>query len=151
MSDPLLLLLEKDRIIDVINQLFIATDKRDWPAVRRCFAEAVLFDMTSLTGGTPSRLTPEQIAAGWEDGLRAIEVIHHQAGNYRVDVRGDRGTAFCYAIASHYRRTRSGRNTRTLVGSYDFHLIRLDGRWQIDSFRFNLKYVDGNANLEQEE
>jgi SnoaL-like protein len=151
MSDPLLLLLEKDRIVDVINQLFIATDKRDWPALRRCFAEAVLFDMTSLTGGAPSRLTPEQIAVEWEERLRPIEVIHHQAGNYRVDVRGDRSTAFCYAIASHYRRTRSGRNSRTFVGSYDFHLLRLDGRWQIDSVRFNLKYVDGNANLEREE
>jgi SnoaL-like protein len=150
MSDPLLLLLEKDRIVDVITQLFIATDKRDWPAVRRCFAEAVLFDMMSLTGDGPSRLTPEQIASGWEDGLRPIEVVHHQAGNYRVDVRGDRATAFCYAIASHYRTTRSGGNTRTLVGSYDFHLLRLDGRWQIDSFRFNLKYVDGNANLERD-
>jgi hypothetical protein len=150
MSDPLLLLLEKDRIIDVINQLFIATDKRDWPAVRRCFAEAVLFDMTSLAGGAPSRVTPDQIAAGWEEGLRPIEAVHHQAGNYRVDVRGDQATALCYGIASHYRSTRSGRNTRMFVGSYDFHLFRMDGRWQIDSFRFNLKYIDGNADLERE-
>jgi SnoaL-like protein len=112
MSDPLLLLLEKDRVVDTINQLFIATDKRDWPAVRRCFAEAVLFDMTSVAGGAPSRLTPEQIATGWEEGLRSIEALHHQAGNYRVDVRGDQATAFCYGIASHYRSTRSGQNTR---------------------------------------
>jgi hypothetical protein len=36
----------------------------------------------------------EQIAAGWEDGLRPIESVHHQAGNYRMQVRGDeeRGT-----------------------------------------------------------
>ena len=150
MSDPVLLLLEKDCIIDVINQLFIATDKRDWPAVRRCFAEAVLFDMTSLTGGAPSRVTPDQIAAGWEEGLRPLEAVHHQAGNHRVDLRGDQATAFCYGIASHYRSTRSGRNTRVFVGSYDFHLLRVDGRWQIDSFRFNLKYIDGNADLERE-
>jgi hypothetical protein len=95
MSDPLQLLLEKDRIIDLINQLFIATDRR------------------------------------------------------RVDVRGDQATAFCYGIASHYRSTRSGRNTRAFIGSYDFHLLRMDGRWQIDSFRFNLKYIDGNAELER--
>ncbi len=150
MSDPSLLLLEKDRVSDTITQLFIATDRRDWPAVRRCFAEAVLFDMTSMTGGCPSRLTPEQIALGWEDGLRPIEVVHHQVGNYRVEVRGDQATAFCYGIAIHYRSTRSGRNTRTFVGSYDFHLLRLEGRWQIDSFRFNLKFIEGNAELEQE-
>jgi hypothetical protein len=150
MSDPLLLLLEKDRIIDTINALFISTDKRDWPAVRRCFAELVFFDMTSMTGGSPSRLTPEQIVAGWDQGLRPIEKTHHQAGNYHVDVHGEQATAFCYGIASHYRATRSGRNTRLFVGSYDFHLLRTDGRWQIDSFRFNLKYIDGNAELERE-
>jgi hypothetical protein len=150
MTDLLHLLLEKDRIIDVVNQLFISTDKRDWPAVRRCFAELVLIDVSSMTGGPPSRLTPEQIAAGWEQGLRPIEAIHHQVGNYRVELHGDQATAFCYGIASHYRRTRSGRNTRVFVGSYDFHLLRAEGRWQIDSFRFNLKYVDGNAELERE-
>ena len=145
MSDPLLLLLEKDRVIDLINQLFIATDKRDWPTVRRCFAETVLFDMTSLTGDAPSRLTPAEIAAGWEEGLRPIEVVHHQAGNYRVDIRGDQATAFCYATASHHRSTGSGGNTRQFVGSYDLHLLRMDGRWQIDSFRFNLKFIDVGA------
>jgi hypothetical protein len=151
MSDPLLLLLEKDRIIDTINQLFISTDKRDWPGVRRCFADSVLFDMTSLAGGKPTPMTPEQISAVWEQGLRPIESIHHQAGNYRVDIHGEQATAFCYGIALHYRRTRSGQNTRTFVGSYDFHLLRLEGRWRIDSFRFNLKFLDGNLELEQAE
>ena len=150
MNDPLRLLLEKDQIIDTINQLFIATDNRDWPAVRGCLADTVLLDMTSLTGGSPSKLTGEQVAEGWKQGLRAIEAMHHQAGNYRVEVQGDQATAFCYGIASHYRSTRSGRNTRVFVGSYDFHLLRIESRWQIDSFRFNLKYIDGNAELERE-
>jgi hypothetical protein len=35
------------------------------------------------------------------------------------------------------------------VGSYDFRLVLLD-RWRITSFRFNLKYLDGNLNLERE-
>ena len=39
-------------------------------------------------------------------------------------------------------------NTRTFVGSYDFHLIKNDERWQIDKFKFNLKYIDGNLKLE---
>jgi hypothetical protein len=150
MNDPLSLLLEKDRIIDTLNLLFTATDERDWPTVRRCFAEKVLFDMTSLAGGAPSWVTPEQIAAGWEEGLRQLEAIHHQVGNYHVDVRGDEATAFCYGIASHYRSTGSGRNTRVFVGSYDFHLLRVEERWRIDSFRFNLKYIDGNAELERD-
>jgi SnoaL-like domain len=106
--------------------------------------------MTSLAGGQPSQMSSEQVAAGWEEGLRSIEAVHHQAGNYRVKLQGEQATAFCYGIASHYRKTRSGRNTRVFVGSYDFHLRLVRHRWLIDRFRFNLKYVDGNAELERD-
>lgn len=151
MQDQLQHLLEKDRIIDTINQLFIGTDTRDWPTVRACFADTVYFDMTALAGGSAGQLTPEQIVAAWEESLRPLQAIHHQVGNYRVQLEGDQATAFCYATASHYRPTRSGHNTRVVVGSYDLHLRRVEGRWQIDSFRFTLKYVDGNAALEDGE
>jgi SnoaL-like domain len=150
MSDPVRELVEKDRIIDTVNQLFVSTDQRDWGGVRSVLAADVLMDMTSLAGGKPTRMSAEQIAAGWEQGLRPIEAVHHQAGNYRVQLDGERATAFCYGTAYHYRKTRSGRNTRVFVGSYDFHLQRTNDRWLIDSFRFNLKYVDGNLNLESD-
>jgi hypothetical protein len=35
------------------------------------------------------------------------------------------------------------------VGGYDFHLLQ-DGEWRIDLFRFNLKFIDGNVELERE-
>jgi SnoaL-like domain len=148
MADGLSELIEKDRIIDTINWLFICTDRRDWTGVRSVLADSVLMDMTSLVGGEPTRMTAEQVAAGWEEGLRPMEAVHHQAGNYRVQLDGSEATGFCYGTASHYRKTRSGRNTRVFVGSYDFHLRQASGQWRIDSFRFNLKYLDGNASLE---
>ena len=151
MDDSIRQLVEKDRIIDTINQLFIATDERDWPAVRGCLADNVLLDMTSLAGGGASRLTAEQVAAGWEEGLRPIESVHHQVGNYRVDVQSEQASVFCYGIATHFRRNRSGRNTRVFVGSYNFHLVRVEERWLIDSFRFKLKFLEGNLELERED
>ena len=111
MRDQLQQLLEKDRIIDTINQLFIGTDTRDWPTVRACFADTVHFDMTSLAG-VASQLTPTQIAVAWEEGLRPLQAIHHQVGNYRVKLEGEQATAFCDAIASHYRPTRSSETVR---------------------------------------
>ncbi len=143
-------LLERDRIAQVVNTLFTATDARDWPRVRTCFAPVVTFDMTSLAGGEVQRLSPEQIAAGWEAGLAPIESVHHQAGNLSVTCTGAEADVTCYAIAYHYRRTRSGKNTRLFAGSYDLHLRLEDGGWKIDSFRFKLKFVDGNARLETE-
>ena len=91
------------------------------------------------------------LRARLRQGLRTLDAVHHQAGNYRVDVGGAEASAFCYGIATHYRRTKSGRNTRTFVGSYDFRLVRQSGEWRITAFRFNLKYIDGNVELEKAE
>jgi hypothetical protein len=143
-------LIERERIAEVVNALFVGTDARDWVRVRSCFAPAVTFDMTSVAGGAPAQLSPEQIAAAWETGLKPIESVHHQTGNLSITCTGAEATAFCYGIAYHYRRTRSGRNTRVFVGSYDFHLRNIGAAWQIDLFRFNLKFVDANLELEKD-
>jgi hypothetical protein len=143
-------LLDRERIGDVVNTLFIGTDARDWNRVRSCFAPVVSFDMTSLAGGAVQELSPEQITAGWEAGLRPIEHVHHQIGNLSVRCAGGEADASCYGIAFHYRRTQSGRNTRTFVGSYDLHFVPEGETWLIRSFTFRLKFMDGNLELERE-
>ena len=150
MSD-LEMLVERDIIVDIINTLFIATDARDWAAVRACLAPEVLFDMTSLTGGEPQRLGAQTIINGWEEGLRPLQAVHHQSGNFRVRIEGTRADAFCYAIAYHYLPRASGESTRTFVGSYDFQLDKATERWRITAFRFNLKFITGNLELEKPE
>jgi hypothetical protein len=141
----------RQNIVDVITELFVATDQRDWAAVKRCFADRVLFDMSSLGVGPPAHRTPDEIATGWEQGLSALGAIHHQAGNYRVTIHETRATANCYGIAYHYRKTASGRNTRVFVGSYAFIFDRGGPLgWRISRFRFDLKFIDGNADLESD-
>ncbi len=142
------MLVEKDKIIEVINQLFISTDNRDWSKVKNCFSSEVLFDMTSMAGGEPVTLTSQQIVDAWDKGLKALKSIHHQAGNYMVNINEDQADAFCYGIASHYLPNKTNRNTRLFVGSYNFHLTKKYQSWRIDQFKFNLKYIDGNPNLE---
>ncbi len=143
------MLVEKDHVIDTVVELFMATDRRDWRAVAGCFAPVVSFDMSSLTGAPAATLSGREIAAGWEQGLAPLQAVHHQAGNFQVRIDGENATAHCYAIATHFLRNPSGRNTRTFVGSYDFELAKADGRWRISLFRFNVKYVDGNLELEK--
>ena len=143
-------LLDKEAIGETISRLFIGTDRRDWEAVKVCLADEVLFDMSSLAGGKPATLSGQAIVEMWDSGLRPLEAIHHQAGNLLAEVQGDHATAFCYGIASHYLSHRNGRNTRTFVGSYDFSLVRIEDRWRISAFKFNLKYIDGNRDLESD-
>jgi hypothetical protein len=144
-------LVEKDKIIEVLNQLFIGTDNRDWMKVKDCFSTKVLLDMTSMAGGEPVTLTSQEIVDAWDKGLKALKGIHHQAGNYVVSVNQGEAEAFCYGIASHYLPTKTNRNTRIFVGSYNFHLKKEDESWRIDKFKFNLKYIDGNPNLEADQ
>jgi hypothetical protein len=148
--DALEQLTARAAIIDLITTLFVATDERDWPRVRDCFAPVVHFDMTSLAGGKPAELSPQAIADGWESGLRPIRAVHHQAGNFRLSVRERDADASCYAIACHWLPNPTGRNTRVFVGDYDFHLLRDGDRWAIDRFTFRSKFVDGNLALERE-
>ena len=85
---------EQNEVIAVANRLFICTDNRDWQCVRDVFAPEVMFDMTSLTGGQPEKKTPQQIADGWDLGLKELKAIHHQAGNYQPAVRGNEADLF---------------------------------------------------------
>jgi hypothetical protein len=138
-----------DQIAACIHEMFIGTDQRQWRQVRARFTDLVHFDMTSLAGGTPQELTPQQITDGWEEGLKGLEQIHHQTGNFLISVNGDTAKAFCYGIALHYRTTQSGANVRRFVGSYEFVMQRTAGRWLIASLEFTLQFVDGNRELEK--
>ena len=141
----------REELIETVDRLFIATDDKDWKTVADCFTPTVRFDMSSAGGGPERERPAEDIAADWQRGLEPIQALHHQAGNYRVSVDGERARVFCYGIAYHYLPKPSGRNTRVFVGSYDLQLTRAAGRWKISAFRYHLKFIDGNAELEKPE
>jgi hypothetical protein len=143
------LLIAKDEIVDTIHRLFIGTDRRDWAMVLEALAPELHVDLTSLAGGMPSTMLAADLAKAWDEGLRNLQAVHHQVGNHRVTVTGDEATASCYGTATHFRPLPSGRNVRAFVGSYDFKLSRMAGRWRITSLRFNLAYQDGNLELGQ--
>lgn len=133
-------LLDREAVVETVTRLFVDTDLRNWQAVAMLFTDAVHFDMTSLAGGEPSVLSGKQIAAGWRDGLAQVECVHHQAGNFLVDLEGDEATVFCYARAIHHTPG-AEKPVTTFVGSYDLHLVRQGARWRIDAFRYDSKAV----------
>jgi len=142
-------LADRAEVADTVTRLFINTDERNWEGVADCFATKVLFDMSSLSGIKPSRVSPKKIVDQWESGLRGLSAVHHQVGNMLVSVEGGEASAFCYATAMHYYPNPTGNDTRTFVGTYDIHLGKEEGGWKIDMFRFNLKFTEGNALLSE--
>jgi hypothetical protein len=143
-------LIDREAVRETAIRLFVSTDRRDWTAVQDCFAPDVHFDMSSLTGEEPRTLPARDIVAAWETGLAPLEAVHHQVGNLLVDFPDEGGAhVTCHGIALHYLPNRSGENTRTFVGTYELHLDRDGGLWRIDRFRFRVKYVEGNLELER--
>ncbi len=140
----------KDVLLEILNDFFVETDNRDWPRVMATLAPKVVFDMSSMTGEPAVTRTPQEIVQGWDQGLKSLAAIHHQIGNVSIKLHPNEADVFCYGIALHYRPTPSNNNTRRFVGSYNLHLVKLRDTWKIDQFRFNLKFIDGNKDLEKE-
>lgn len=148
MSDTAEELIERNHIIECINRLFIGTDNHDWTMVKQCFAASVLFDMSSMGAGDAVLKSPDEITTMWDAGLKPLKAIHHQVGNYLVSINGAEAEAFCYGVAYHYLPNNSNANTRSFIGSYDMTLNKEGSDWLISKFRFNLKFIDGNLELE---
>lgn len=129
-----------------VVELFVATDRRDWRRVRRLLADQVDVDMSSL-GGAAGVVEADALVAAWEAGLAPLEAVHHQIGNIRSTIHEDDAHVACHGLALHYLPNDSGRNTRTFVGTYDAGLRDSPRGWHIHTFRFNLRFRDGNPDL----
>src|SRR6185437_4136702 len=95
----------------------------------------------------PGPRAGREIADGWKTGLARLDAVHHQAGNHLIEIHDDRATAHADAIAVHAKNDAVHGKTRTFVGSYTLGLQRDGEAWRIDRFAYQLKVIDGNADL----
>lgn len=138
---------DKEIVIDTVNGLFIGVDERDWSKVKQSFDNSVLLDYSSMTGGKPVTLHPDKIIDSWKGVLPGFDKTHHQIGNYLVSVDNQKAKVFCYGTATHFLDDKSNNHIWTVVGTYDFELIKIADKWNVTKMKFNLKYIDGNKNL----
>jgi hypothetical protein len=136
-------------IEDTVVRLFVATDERNWPALEACFTTPFTLDMTSMVGGSPTQITPHEVATAWATAFKPLDHVHHQIGNLQTTVEGSSARVRCYGIALHHRAAVSqGLKTRIFVGTYEFKLRLENPEWLVTELKFLLKFIDGNSNLE---
>jgi len=134
---------------DVVVRMFVATDERDWPMLESCFTDPFVLDMTSMTGGTPTSMSPQQVAAAWAEGFKPLTHVHHQVGNFQTALNGSTAEVRCYGIALHHRSEITAEaKSRRFVGAYILELSATEGGWRINKLTFKLKFIDGNLALE---
>ena len=82
------------QIIQAINKFFISVDDRNWEDVATTLCEEVLLDYSSMGGGEPVQLLPEQIVGNWKALLPGFDSTHHQLGNFLVEQTQQTASAF---------------------------------------------------------
>ncbi|MEM9463765.1 MAG: nuclear transport factor 2 family protein [Actinomycetota bacterium] len=129
-------------IIDTTTHLFRHADRHEWDQLAGVFAEEVDLDYTSLAGGAPARLTPDEIIAAWRPGFEAIDAHQHLVANHLVDQRGDAATVTATFIATH----QWAGETWTLGGDYTFELAHTDA-WRITAMTMTAIWQTGDPTL----
>jgi len=139
-----------DSVIELVNKLFVYTDLQHWDKIlNEVFMEEVTFDMSAAGGGPKKTWKAGDICTMWKQGLAGVDQIHHQSGNFIVNFRGDdEANIFCYAIATHYKDSAVNGKIREFVGSYDLIASFTDIGWRLSAFKYNLKYIHGNKDLQ---
>ncbi len=138
----------REQIIEVVNKLFVYTDERHWDKLQEeVFTKVVLLDMSSM-GVNATTISSKEICEKWTQGFAALDAVNHLVGNHLVTLREKDADVFAYATATHFKKNTQNGNTREYVGTYLLHLIRKENGWRVDKFKYNLKYMTGNLDLE---
>lgn len=134
---------EEQKIIGVITALFKGADEQDWENVQKVFAAEVLLDYTSLSGGSPAMLSPQEITASWAAFLPGFDKTHHQLSQFQVEMHHDRALVKYFGKADHFL----GADEWTVEGNYETELHELAGQWRITKHKFTLFKQSGKLDL----
>jgi uncharacterized protein len=128
------------RIVEAFPHL---ADGRDWPGLRKLFADEVDLDYTSATGGKPGPVKGDELIAGWQTGLERYKQTKHNFSPAEIEIEGDRATGRFTGQATHARDAGSKQVRWSCGGDYEFRFLRTGQEWKVSAARFNLKWEQG--------
>ena len=132
-SDPVLSLLARSQIGDVLVRYARAVDRLDDAAIKTCFHP----DATLCAAG--ERMAAQQFCVVAMGMLRELELTHHQIGNLQIALDGDEAYVETYFTAVHrigaagwspYPQARPGEDLM-MRGRYVDRFTLRDGTWAI--------------------
>jgi ketosteroid isomerase-like protein len=117
-------------VIAVQNAYAVAIDRRDWPALRTCFA-----DDATIRFGVPLRDgTLDEFVVWAPEFHDALGPTLHQVSTHQVDLHGTTATATAYLHAVLVDADRA--SAQSIFGRYDDEFVRGPGGWVIRHRRF---------------
>ncbi|MFJ8825327.1 nuclear transport factor 2 family protein [Streptomyces sp. NPDC102467] len=137
----------KYAVAETCTRMAVHVDRREWKQLRDLFADKVLLDYTSLNGGEPVQLTPQEIVDAWAATLGGFDATQHLIANQLVEIDGDHAVCTASFQATHRLATAHGAPLWTLGGAYRWELTRTGERWLIDTVLMTATWGDGNKDL----
>jgi hypothetical protein len=129
---------------DTFSSMLHAIDSRDWPGVRRAFADHVDVDYSSLSGAPAARVATDELIAGWQTFLGAFEVTQHLTGPIILTDRGESITANTHVRAYHRKPAQADGAIWLVVGHYEIRLARIGESWKITAMTLRVFYQEGS-------
>jgi hypothetical protein len=134
-------------VVETCTRMAWHADQREWDALKEVFADSVVLDYTSLNGGEPAVLSPEQIADGWAGVLGGFNATQHLVANHLVTIDGTSAVCTASFQATHRLANPFGAPLWTLGGTFRFDLIRTGTGWRISGVVMTATWADGNKEL----
>jgi uncharacterized protein (TIGR02246 family) len=120
-------------VADLLDDYGEALDRRDWTRLEQLFLSTATSEWALETPS--SNHGRAQILQFITSAFAALGRTHHQFGNYRVQLDGDRATITCRASNYHALAGDHASEYRTVYGAYRLQALKVDGAWRIEHIR----------------
>lgn len=134
---------------DVFTLMLHAVDNLDWTTFRSLFTAEVALDYTSLWGGSPERMSPDALAASWQEVASGYDGTQHLTGPIAV-TRADGQTATCVTtVRAYHHVVEEGHDPATwmVAGQYTIGLERGADEWKISAITLSASYEEGSRDV----
>ena len=135
---------DRDDIAQVVSDLGLLVDARDWDRLRELFADEVDVDYTSLNGGEAQRVPPADLVDGWKQMLEPLLATHHLISNHSVTLDGDMASLAANVTATHVPQ--EGKHW-VVGGRYDVLARSINERWRIRALTLTVKWQTGSQDI----
>jgi hypothetical protein len=132
---------------ETFTRMLHALDAKNWPGVRREFADTVDVDYRSLFGAPPARVDADQQVDGWRQFAGAFDVTQHITGPVVVTASSDGAIAETHVRAYHRLQGEPGGDVWMVAGHYTIKLIAVDDAWKIAGITLTVFYQEGNLRI----
>ena len=127
----------------VVEAMAVYADYGDFEALEKIFAEEILLDYTSLTGGEVQMMSPQALMTQWASVLPGFDTTKHRLSQVRVTPHAEGAVARAEVIADHY----VGQSFWQVSGQYRFQLTNGDNRWQINALTLTVEDEKGTRDV----